>query len=141
MTTPYDDILYRPHHISTTRPRMSMHDRAAQFSPFAALTGYEESIEEMRRIVDTPVELEADEIALVDEKIRLLAQCLEDRPMVKVTYFLPDPRKLGGAYVTAKGFVRRVEAHTESIRMEDGTVIRFDRITGLDIVEQDEYEQ
>ena len=137
---PYDDILDKPHHVSRNRPRMSAHDRAAQFSPFAALTGYEESIEEMRRIVDTPVELETDEIAVVDEKIRLLMQRLEERPVVTVTYFQPDPRKPGGAYVTVTGVVKRVEDHTKCIRMADETVIRFERITGLEFAEQGETE-
>ena len=138
MMTPYEDILYKPHHVSPTRSRMSMHDRAAQFSPFAALTGYEESIREMRRIVETPVELEVDEIAAVDEKLRCLAQRLEEQPVVKVTYFLPDPRKLGGAYVTAGGLIKTVDPHAKSIRMEDGTVILFERIIGLDFDESNE---
>lgn len=132
MTTPYDDIIHLPHHVSATRSRMSIHDRAAQFSPFAALTGYEESIEEMRRIVDTPAELDVDGIAMVDEKLRLLADRLEEKPLVTLTCFVPDSRKQGGAYVSVTGYVKRIDSHKKVILMTDGREIPFEKIYDLE---------
>lgn len=128
MSTPYDDIIHLPHHVSETRSRMSAHDRAAQFSPFAALTGYEESIEEMRRIVDAPAELDVDGIAMVDEKLRLLAGRLEEKPLVTLTCFVPDSRKQGGAYVSVTGYVKRVDPHEKAVLLTDGKSIPFARI-------------
>ena len=104
-TGKYDDILHLPHHVSPTRPRMTMAERAAQFSPFAALTGHDEAIRETGRVTVGKIELGEDEKAELDQKQRLLLAALErgGQPPVTVTYFQPDQRKEGGEYRTAAG--------------------------------------
>ena len=107
---------------------MSMIDRAAQFSPFAALTGYDAAIREAGRLTENPIDLGMDAEAILNEKIRLLAQNLEKRPQISVTYFVPDTRKSGGSYVTVTGAVRKIDPYEETLLMEDGTAVRFRRI-------------
>lgn len=131
MKDPYEDIIHMPHHVSASRPRMSMLDRAAQFSPFAALTGYDAAIRETGRLTDRPVELDVDAIAMLNEKIQILAQRSQERPEVTVTYFEPDERKSGGAYVQMMGRVKKVDPNKRSIIMEDGARIGFDRIYSI----------
>lgn len=128
MSGPYDDIIHLSHPVSWTRKRMSMIDRAAQFSPFAALTGYDAAIREAGRLTENPIDLGMDAEAILNEKIRLLAQNLEKRPQISVTYFVPDTRKSGGSYVTVTGAVRKIDPYEETLLMEDGTAVRFRRI-------------
>lgn len=121
----YEDILHMPHHVSANRPRMSMPDRAAQFSPFAALSGYEAAIQETGRLTDSRIELEPDEAAVLDEKIRLLQKRQEEQPEITLTYFVPDEQKPGGAYVRVTGRVSRIDPQEQRIRMTDGTSVCF----------------
>ena len=104
----YEDILNLPHHVSETRPRMSMEDRAAQFSPFAALTGYDAAIAETARRTDRFVPLEEDRKAVLNGKLQLLAELQDTRPEIALTYFEPDERKPGGVYRRITGRVKRV---------------------------------
>ena len=121
----YDDIIGMPY---PRKPRrMSNYDRAAQFSPFAALTGHEAAIAETARLTDSAVELAEDGIAMVDEKLR----ALEPGQQVAVIYFRPDPRKAGGAYIRHAGIVKRLEAHRGELLMTDGTAIAFGRICDI----------
>ena len=92
----YEDIINLPHHVSTTRPQMPMSDRAAQFSPFAALTGYDAAIKETGRLTDTKIELDDEELHNLNLKFQFLVEHLEDEPEVAVTYFKADERKAGG---------------------------------------------
>ena len=124
----YYDIINLPHHVSTQRPRMSMLNRAAQFSPFAALTGYEDSIQEAARLTDARIELDECEKAALDEKLRILQS--DPQMYVSITYFVPDARKAGGAYVTAEGPIRKIEAHV--VRMADRTEIPIEDIVGIE---------
>ena len=101
MSGKYDDILHLPHHVSTKHPQMSMQDRAAQLSTFAALTGYGEVIRETGRLTEDWIELDEAAKAELDRRLRLLAAGLDQRPAVTVTWFQPEERKAGGAYVTA----------------------------------------
>lgn len=128
----YDDIIDLPHHVSATRPRMSMIDRAAQFSPFAALTGYDAAIKETGRLTDQRIELTEDSRAALDKKQLLLLDNLTDRPEVSVTYFVPDERKSGGAYVTVTGRVKKVDAFERLLILTDGTKIPLDEVLDLD---------
>ena len=128
MSGPYDDILYMPHHVSPTRKKMSMVDRGAQFSPFAALTGYEAAIQESGRLTDRGFELDVDGKAMLDEKIRAIRDHIQDRPKVTVTYFVPDIRKAGGAYRDVRGTVVKVDALNQWLVLEDGTILDFCRI-------------
>lgn len=128
MKTPYDDIIHLPHHVSATRKQMSMTDRAAQFSPFAALTGYEAAIAETGRLTDDGFELAADGMELLNGKIQILHEHFDQLPEVTVTWFVPDGRKSGGAYVDTIGVVRRIDSLNQLLTMEDGTAIPFSRI-------------
>ncbi|MBO5649011.1 MAG: hypothetical protein J6S76_03760, partial [Clostridia bacterium] len=104
----YEDIIDLPHHVSYRHPRMSRIDRAAQFAPFAALTGYEAAVRETARLTEGQKELDETALAVLNEKLRLLADFLEDRAQVSITYFRPDERKKGGAYLSAEGAVKAV---------------------------------
>lgn len=127
----YEDIINLPRHVSPTRPRMSMSERAAQFSPFAALSGFEDAIHETARTTGRKIELDESAKAILDEKLRLLAETIEDRPRAAVTYFLPDKKKAGGEYVTAAGNVRKIDSIQREVVMLSGTRIPVDDI--LDI--------
>lgn len=128
---PYGDIINLPHHVSPTRPRMSMADRAAQFSPFAALSGYGDAVKETARLTGQRIELDESAKAALDEKLRLLAEVIEDRPEAVITYFLPDRRKAGGEYVMVSGTVKRADSVQRELVMTDGTRIPVEDI--LDI--------
>ena len=120
---PYDDIINLPHHTSATRPRMPRENRAAQFSPFAALTGYETAIKETARLTDERIELSESMIAELDAKLSLLADSITERPEIAVTYFLPDEKKSGGAYVTAAGTAKKIDDYERTIIFTDGKKI------------------
>lgn len=128
----YDDIIDLPHHVSSSRPRMSMLDRAAQFSPFAALTGYDAAIKEMGRLTDRRIELSEDSRAALDRKQQLLVDNIADHPEVSVTYFIPDERKSGGAYVTVTGNVKKVDDYQRLLVLTNGTNVPFDEILELE---------
>lgn len=121
--SPYEDIINLPHHVSPTRPRMSMADRAAQFSPFAALSGYGDAVRETARLTGQRIELDESAKAALDEKLRLLAEVIEDRPEAAITYFLPDRKKAGGEYVTTTGQVKKVDAVAQELVMANGRII------------------
>ena len=121
----YEDIIHLPY---PRKPqRMSNFDRAAQFSPFAALTGHEEAIAETARLTDTAIELGEDGISMLNEKLR----CLEPGQDLTVVYFRPDARKSGGAYVRHTGRLKRVEEHRSALVMADGAVIELGRICDI----------
>ena len=123
MTTPCDDIIHLPHHVSQNHPQMPLRDRAAQFAPFAALTGYEAAVGETARLTAERRELDPQEAAELNRRLTDLAARLKDRPEVTVEYFVPDERKAGGAYVTVTGRVRHISVSERLLVMEDGTVI------------------
>ena len=131
MSGRYDDIIHLPHHVSPTRKRMSMTDRAAQFSPFAALTGYEAAIAETGRLTDARAELAVDGRELLDRQLRALAEQLPQGPEVTLTCFQADARKSGGAYRTLTGRVRRIDTCEKALILEDGTAVPFDCLYGL----------
>lgn len=131
MSETYQDILHLPHHVSQTRPQMSMEDRAAQFSPFAALTGYDAAIKETARLTDERIELDEYEKQALNEQLQILAERLPSSPVVSITYFQPDARKEGGAYVTHEGTVKRIASYERMIIMTDGFTIPMDDIIGL----------
>ena len=126
----YDDIINLPRPTSARHPRMPMIDRAAQFSPFAALVGHGAAIEETARITDQKAELTEDEMALLDERLRLL---LETGGAGAFTYFLPDERKEGGAYVTAVGAVKKIDPLEGVVILTDGTVIPIEDIGEIEV--------
>lgn len=123
MSGPYDDIIHLPHHVSATRPRMSLENRAAQFTPFKALTGYEDAIEETGRLTGRRIELAEGAIEALDMKLAMLADMMDDHPQIAVTYFRPDEKKQGGAYVTATGAVKKIDEVERVIVMMNGEKI------------------
>jgi len=132
MSGPYDDIINLPHHVSTTRPQMSMADRAAQFSPFAALTGYDAAIKETGRLTDSRIELGEETLRHLNERFQFLVDGISDTPIVHITFFVPDERKAGGAYITVTGTAKKVDTHLRMIILQDGTKIPMDDIISIE---------
>jgi len=131
MTGPYDDIINLPHHVSVTRSQMSPVNRAAQFSPFAALTGYDAAINETARLTDERIELDEDIITALDMKLRMLADVITDHPEIAVTYFQPDEKKDGGAYVTVAGVLKKINDHERFIVLMNGEKILIEDIQDI----------
>lgn len=132
MNGKYDKIMGLPHHVSKTRPQMPMSDRAAQFAPFAALTGYDAAIKETGRLTDERIELDVEALSALDMKYQLLMEAHDEAPEVTITYFQPDERKAGGKYITATGAVIKVDDFERLITMQDGTKIPMDDILSID---------
>ena len=130
--SPYEDIIHLPHHVSLRRPQMSMGDRAAQFAPFAALTGHEDAVKETARLTDCKIELDENEIQLLDQKLHYI-EAQEVQPVIEITYFLPDQRKNGGKYIEVQGRIKRIDRYNHSLRMEDGREIPITDILKIDI--------
>ena len=128
----YDEIMGLPHHVSRTRPQMPMSDRAAQFAPFAALTGYDSAIKETGRLTDEKIELDEEALTTLDMKYQFLMDALDDEPEVTITYFQPDERKAGGKYVSATGTVKKVDDFERRIAMRDGAKIPMDNVLSID---------
>ena len=128
----YREIIGLPHHVSKTRPQMPMSDRAAQFAPFAALTGYDSAIKETGRLTDERIELDEEALTTLDMKYQLLMDALDDEPEVTITYFQPDERKTGGKYVPATGAVKKVDDFEQRIIMQDGLKILMDDVLSID---------
>ena len=124
----YEDIIDLPHHVSYRHPRMSRIDRAAQFAPFAALTGYGAAVEETARLTEGLTELDETARALLNEKLRMLADFLDSEPQISITYFRPDERKTGGSYVTVSGTIKMVDEYVRTVVMTDQTVIPMEHI-------------
>lgn len=129
---PYEDIVDLPPHISKKHPQPTMMERAARFAPFAAITGYEEMVLEEARVTDERVELDEGTLSLLNEKLNMIQEFLDEEPEIKVLYFEPDKMKSGGAYVTAAGVVKRIDEYEQLVIMTDGTKIRIGDIYGLE---------
>ncbi len=128
----YEDIINLPHHVSARHPQMPLLARAAQFSPFAALTGHEDAIRETGRLTEDFRELDEDSRELLDNKIRLLLENLSGHPEVEVTFFKPDLKKSGGAYVTVRGRVERIDVHSCRMIFTDQTALDLDKIRSIE---------
>lgn len=123
MSGTYDDIIALPHPEPRTHPRMSLHDRAAQFSPFAALTGHSAAIAETGRLTDSRITLDESEMARVDAALQRLRELLPQAPTVSITYFVPDERKAGGSYQTITGTARRIDTANGVLLLTDQRAI------------------
>ncbi len=132
MNGKYDEIMSLPHHVSKTRPQMPMSDRAAQFAPFAALTGYDSAIKETERLTDERIELDEGALSALNMRCQLLMDVLDEAPEVEITYFKPDERKAGGEYVSVTGAVKKVVDFERLIIMQNGTKIPMDDVLSID---------
>ena len=119
----YDDIINMPHHVSITRSHISALDRAAQFSPFAALTGHDAAIKETARLTNERIDLDENSKEIVDEKLLILREHLEEQPKVSITYFKQDEKKSGGEYQSVKNKIIKINEYENTILLEDGTII------------------
>ena len=128
----YEDILHLPRHVSQKHPQMAIADRAAQFSPFAALTGHASAIAETARLTDERVELDESAKLALSGKLRLLSDKLKEHPEIAITYFQPDAKKHGGAYRTAMGTAKKIDGYERVVVMADGALIPIDDITGIE---------
>lgn len=132
MNRKYNEIMGLPHHVSKTRPQMPMSDRAAQFAPFAALTGYDAAIKETGRLTDERIELDVEALSALDMKYQLLMKARDEAPEVTITYFQPDERKAGGKYVSAVGAVKKIDDFERRITMQDGAKIPMDDVLSIE---------
>ena len=132
----YDDIIHLPHPVSSKHPQMSLWDRAAQFAPFAALTGHDEAIRETARRTESFVEPDEGQREKLDQRLRILLAGMEENPRrkteIKVTYFRPDAVKEGGAYVSVTGVVRKVDRYRRQILFADGTTLSMENIVSIE---------
>lgn len=132
----YNDIINLPHHVSKTHPRMSLHDRAAQFSTFAALTGHEEEINESARLTEKKLELDEDEKIRINEKLQFIKNNIDKDITVTFTYFVPDVKKAGGEYRKITGKVKKINIYEHKIIMSEGMIINIEDIIDVDIMKK-----
>ena len=127
---PYEDIVNLPHHRSETHPHMSMEERAAQFSSFAALTGHKEAVQEKARRTGRRMELDEDQKARLDEKLQELCRGEEGRE-TEFTVFYPDDKTSGGSYEKVRGVLKRIDAYEKVIWLEDGKSLKISDIIDI----------
>lgn len=124
----YDDIINLPHHVSKKHPRLSMEQRATQFAPFAALTGFGDAINETSRITENRIELDDEEKLKIDNILQKLMDKISNKPKVTITYFIPDLRKTGGEYKTKIGNLKKIDEYKQLLVLEDKTEIPIKEI-------------
>lgn len=130
----YDDIINLSKHQSTKHPHMSLHDRAAQFAPFSALSGHEEVIEETARFTDEKIILDESTIKKINEKLYEISKHLSEKWNVSITYFRRDRLKMGGTYLTDIGSIRKIDEIEKQVIMDSGMKIKMEEIVGIEIV-------
>ena len=128
----YDDIIDLPHHVSETHPPMSRADRAAQFSPFAALTGYDAAVRETARVTERRIELDEGVKAELNARLNCILEHLSEHPQVSLTYFVPEEKKSGGAYRTGTGAVRKLDSVAKTLTLADGTVVPMEEMVHVE---------
>lgn len=127
----YDDIIALPHHISKRHPQMPPSNRAAQFSPFAALSGHEDAIRETARLTDSFIELDESRKEQIDGQLWLIRDNLDSQPEIEATYFQPDEKKHGGTYVTMTGRVKNIDEYSRRIIFTDGKTLPIERLFSI----------
>lgn len=128
----YDDIINLPHHVSKTRPKMSLEQRSAQFAPFSALTGYEDEIAETGRLVDGRIDLDEEIKQMLDRKLQKITDSIKEQPRATITYFVPDNKKDGGKYFTATGKIKKIDKYKNVIILVDGTEIPLNDVVDIE---------
>ena len=132
MSGPYDDIINLPHPTSKRHPRMPIRDRAAIFSPFAALSGHGAAIAETARLTERRMELDEDTRAELDRRQAVLLEHIDEQPEVTITWFQPDEKKDGGAYLTTSGRFKKIDSLEHTIVLMDGTAIPLEDVAALE---------
>lgn len=132
MNKKYENILNHKRHYSLSHPKMSNEKRAAQFAPFAALTGFEDKANETARQTQQRIIIDENEIDLINNKLKLIEFKLNEQPTVKITYFEKDAFKEGGKYITAAGCVQSIDLLNSNILMSDGTKVPVNDIIDID---------
>ena len=132
MSGPYDDIINLPHHTSKRHPRMPVRDRAAIFSPFAALSGHGAAIAETARLTEQRIELDEDSRAELDRRQAVLLEHMDKQPELTVTWFQPDEKKDGGAYLTTTGRLKKLKELERLLLLADGTEIPLEDVVALE---------
>ena len=130
-TKAYDDIIHLPHHVSSRRAQMSLADRAAQFSPFAAVVGHETAVRETARLTEQRKELDEMEKVIINDQLRKIETQLPDGCDVEITYFVPDGLKAGGQYVVKVGNIKKLDVYLKEVHMKDGTQIAIEEICSV----------
>lgn len=129
----YEDIINLPHHQSDKRPHMSNYERAAQFSPFAALTGFDDEINEAARLTDCRPHLTEDQLNSLDEAIQRISDL--DKPLIAVTFFVPDVNKAGGSYRVYTGTLRFLDLGEGKLKFTDDTAIPLDDVVDVRVID------
>lgn len=132
MSNKYKDIINLSHHTSKTRPRMSIYNRAAQFSPFAALTGYDEAVKETARLTKDRIELDEYQILVINDKLNFAIEQKTLNPILSITYFKPDEKKKGGEYLTVIGAIKRIDEVNHTVILQDKTIIPINSIFDIE---------
>ncbi len=127
----YDDLINLAHHVSDNRKRMSIHDRAAQFSPFAAVTGLDGAIKETARLTDQRIKLDESEKVVLDEKLKIIQKQLAKLKEIEIEFFEPDEQKVGGVYLLVRGVVNEIDKYKRVVVMQDGTRIKIEEIVDI----------
>ena len=127
----YDDIIDLPHHVSERHPQLSKASYAAQFSPFAALSGYDGIVAEVARLTDERIELGESEMEILSAKLQIVGDHIKERPVIELTYFKPDEKKSGGAYLQKTAQVKRIDDVERIMYFMDGTNLPIDDITDM----------
>ncbi|MBR2704946.1 MAG: hypothetical protein IKE91_05705 [Clostridia bacterium] len=127
----YIDIINMPHHVSKNHPHMSKYERAAQFAPFAALSGYEDIIKEEGRLTDNRVEINEEAKFILDRKMQILMNAIDKRPFISITYFVPDEKKAGGEYVTIDENIKKIDVLKQIMVTEKDTIIPVNEIVDM----------
>ena len=133
MRNKYDDIINLPHHISKKHKQMTLEARAAQFAPFAALTGYGDEIKETARLTNKRIDLDEESKSILDNKIQIILKQILRRPIVSITYFIPDLKKDGGKYITVSGIIKRIDKYKQVIILENQIEIPINEIIDINV--------
>ena len=130
----YDDIINLPHHVSPTRQQMSMHDRAAQFAPFAALVGYDDAVAETARLTESRPDLDEQEQQALNAKLCTLADHIQEHPDVRIRYYVPDALKSGGAIIEICDQAVKISAETGLLTLTDKRTVEISSIVGIELI-------
>lgn len=128
----YEDIINLPHHVSRVHPQMSIKNRAAQFSPFAALSGYDSEINETARLTEERIILSEDEKSIINERLQIIKEKICENPFVTIKYYVQDERKSGGSYKSISGSVKRIDEYEFTVKFTDGNIIKIKDIYSIE---------